>query len=123
MSTLANRFFHWRALRTQFYPKLSNMCSAFIIRMEKPEGRYWVTIVGKIPSAEDEEFVEHRSNFLSDLIQFNELKEARNLRKLMLDNAFGADSTPGMMVKLDLAPEAEALNACMKKLHDKLKLD
>jgi hypothetical protein len=28
VSTFANRIFHWRALRTQFYPKLSNIMAA-----------------------------------------------------------------------------------------------
>jgi hypothetical protein len=50
------------------------MYSAFIIQMEKPEGRYWVTVVGKVPADEDEDFVNHRSNFLADLIQFTELR-------------------------------------------------
>ena len=58
VNVIANRFFHWRTLRTQFYPKVNNIYSAYVIRMEKPEGRYWVTIVGNNPSAEDEEFVE-----------------------------------------------------------------
>jgi|ERR1700685_4556009 hypothetical protein len=115
--------FHWRALRTQFCPKLNNMYSAaYVIRFEKPQGRYWVNIVGQNPSNEDEEFVDHRSNFISDLIAFNELKEARILRKAILDNSMKRHNTPGILSKLDLSPEADPLDACLKVLHKKLKL-
>ena len=44
VSAISNRIFHWRALRTQFYPKLNNMHSAYVIRFsETPQGqgRYW----------------------------------------------------------------------------------
>src|ERR1700733_6329604 len=121
VSAISNRIFHWRALRTQFYPKLSNMFSAYIIRFEKPNGRYWVNIVGQKPSNEDEEFVEHRSNFVSELVAFNELKEARVLRKAILDNSM-QNLSPGSTSKLDLGPEANALNECLKVLHKKLNL-
>lgn len=85
VSAISNRIFHWRALRTQFYPKLSNMYSAYIIRFEKPNGRYWVNIVGQNPSNEDEEFVEHRSIFISELValrQFIERDAGRHLLPL-----------------------------------------
>ncbi len=122
VSAISNRIFHWRALRTQFYPKLSNIYSAYVIRFEEPEGRYWVNIVGQNPSNEDEEFVDHRSNFISELVAFNELKEARVLRKAILDNSMCEHKTPGILSKLDLGPEADALNECLKVLHQKLKL-
>jgi hypothetical protein len=112
-----------RDLRTQFYPKLNNIHSAYLIRMEKKEGRYWTTIVGNVPSNEDAEFVDHRAQFLSDLIQFNELDEARRLRQTMLDNAMKGHHTPGLLTKVDLKPEAEALGKCMQILHLELKLD
>jgi len=121
VSAISNRIFHWRALRTQFYPKLSNIYSAYVIRFERPEGRYWVNIVGQNPLGADREFVDHRSNFISQLIAFNELKEARVLRKAILDNLMH-DLTPGTTSKVDLAPEADALNECLKVLHKKLKL-
>jgi hypothetical protein len=111
-----------RDLRTKFYPKLNDIYSAYLIRMEKPEGRYWETIVGNNPSGADEEFVNHRSTFVSDLIQFNELKEARALRKRILDNSMNGDHTPGSLMKLDLTPEANALGQCLKTLHRKLKV-
>lgn len=122
VSVISNRIFHWRAMRTKFYPVLNNMYSAYVVRMEKPEGRYWVNIVGQNPSNEDEEFVEHRSDFISGLIEFNELKEARVLRTAILDNSVKEHKMPGILSKLDLQPEATALNECMKVLHKKLKL-
>ena len=63
VSVFFNRLFHWRELRTKLYPVLSNMYSAYVIRMENPEGRYWTTIVGNIPSPDDSDFVDHRSSF------------------------------------------------------------
>jgi hypothetical protein len=122
VSVFFNRLSHWRELRTKFYPLLSNMYSAYVIRMENPEGRYWTTIVGNIPSPEDSEFVEHRSSFLSDLVQYNELKEVRVLRTKLMDNAMTGNHKRGEVAKLDLAPEAAALGACLAKLHKKLKL-
>ena len=121
VSAISNRIFHWRAKRTDFYPKVSNMYSGYIIRFETPNGRYWTNIVGQNPSSADMDFVGHRSDFLQELIAFNELKEARVLRKAMLDNS-NHTLSPGSTLKLDLGPEANALNECMKVLHKKLKL-
>jgi hypothetical protein len=117
VSVLFNRIFHWRQVRTKFYPILSNMFSAYVLRMEKPEERYLINIVGDLPSPEDRQFVEHRSSFIDDLIQFNELREARVLRKRLLDNMASGDHTEGKVLKLDLAPESAALNACLVVLH------
>lgn len=122
VSAISNRIFHWRAIRTKFYPKLEDIYAAYAIRMQKPEGRYWVTIVGQNPSSGDEDFVSHRTNFVADLVEFNELKEARVLRKAMLDNTMKAKHTPGVLTKLDLSPEAIALDSCLKIVHKKLKL-
>jgi hypothetical protein len=122
VSVAFNRLFHWRELRTKFYPVLNNMYSAYVIRMAKPEGRYWITIVGNIPSPEDEDFVDHRSSFLSDLVQYNELKEVRVLRRQLLHNAISGHHNPGEVAKLDLAPESAALDACLITLHKKLKI-
>jgi hypothetical protein len=122
VSLVFNRVFHRRELRTKFYPLLNNMFSAYVIRREKAQGRYWTTIVGNIPAREDEEFVDHRSSFVSDLVQYNELKEVRILRKKLLDNTMSGDHEPGKELKLDLAPESAALNACLMTLHKKLKL-
>jgi hypothetical protein len=122
VSVISNRIFHWRALRTKFYPVLNNMYCAYVIRMEKPEGRYWVNIVGQNPSPADQEFIDHRSGFIQALIEFNELKEARVLRTAILDNSMREHKTPGILSKLDLQPEATALDECMRVLHKKLKL-
>ena len=122
VSVFFNRPFHWRELRTKFYPVLNNMHSAYVIRMENPEGRYWMTIVGNNPAPEDEDFVDHRSSFLSDLVQYNELKEVRVLRKKLLDNAMSGNHNRGQVAKLDLAPEAAALGVCLAKLHQRLKI-
>jgi hypothetical protein len=119
-------YFHrkWdlRAKRTTLYPLVNSIYSAYVIRMEKPEGRYWVTIVGQNPKSEDVEFVDHRSNFISDLVQYNELKEARLLRKQMLDNAMQGEHTPGLITKVDLSPELKALDTCLNLLHNRLGL-
>jgi hypothetical protein len=124
VSAISNRIFHWRALRTQFYPKLNNMYSAYVIRFsETNQGRYWTTVVGQNPSPEDEEFIDRRSVFIHDLIAFNELKEARKLRQEMLDNGAKEHVPLGLPSTLDLQPEADALGRCMTILHKKLKLD
>ena len=123
INVLFNRLSLWRDLRTKFYPVLNNIYSAYVIRMDNPQGRYWVTIVGQNPSNEDEEFVDHRSNFISDLIQFNELKEVRKLRKVIMENSVKGDHTPGAVINHDLGPECKALGNCLHTLHKKLNLD
>jgi len=116
------RYFHRQDLRAKFYPVLNNIHSAYVIRMEDPEGRYWTTVVGNVPTPEDENFVDHRSSFISDVMQFIELKEVRVLRRRILDNEVGGDHTRGQVLKLDLAPEWAALNDCLKTLHKKPKI-
>jgi hypothetical protein len=123
VNVLHNRLARSRDLRTKFYPVLSNIYSAYVIRMENPDGRYWVTTVGQLPSKEDEAFVNHRADFISDLIQFNELKEARKLRKAIMDHSFEGDHTLGATTKHDLAPECKALGDCLRTLHKKLSID
>lgn len=126
VSVLYNRSVRHRTLRTDFYTKLKNMYSAYVIRFsETPggQGRYWVNIVGENPKGADREFVDHRSNFIDGLVAFNELEEARVLRTAILDNSTKEVKTPGTMLKLDLQPELNALDACMKVLHKKLRLD
>jgi len=124
VSTFMNRWFHWRDMRVKFYPILNNIHSAYVIRFEKPEGRFWVTIVGQNPSPEDEEFIDHRSQFIvSELIQFNELREVRKLRKAIMENQSKEHVSPGILTKLDLTPESVALGECLKTLHKKLKID
>jgi hypothetical protein len=126
VSAFLNRWFHWRDMRVTFYPVLNNIYSAYVIRMQNPEGRYWENTVGMTPTEEnpDYEFVQHRSGFIvSDLIKFNELKEVRELRRAILAHQATADHTEGKLVKYDLMPEYQALEKCMKTLHKKLKID
>jgi hypothetical protein len=118
-----NRLTRNRDLRTRFYPILNDMYAAYLIRMEKPGGRYWHLIVGNNPSEDDREFVEHRAAFVGELIQFNELKEARILRTAMLNNVMEGDHTPGAQKTVDLQPEFDALGLCLTQLHKKLQLD
>jgi hypothetical protein len=85
ISTFVNRSAYRRTLRTDFEPKLNNMFSAYFLRMQNnPEGRYWVTKVGYVPSPQDQAFVNHRTEFFFGLIKYNELPEARALHKAML---------------------------------------
>ena len=123
VSTLSNRIFHWRELRTKFYPVLNNMHSAYVIRMANPEGRYWTIVVGYLPSPKDEKFVNHRALFIGELVEYNELKEVRILRKRMLETMAAEDHDLGEAAVYDLAPESAALSACLITLHKKLKLD
>lgn len=117
-----NRYTRQRQLRTAFYQVLLNMYSAYVIRMENPTGRYWINIVGNNPSSDDKEFVEHRSSFVSELVQYNELKEVRTLRTVLLDNGSSGNHTRGEEFKLDLLPESNALGACLAKVHKDLGL-
>ena len=117
-----NRLFHWRELRTRFYPVLGNMFSAYVLRVANAEGRHWTTIAENTPSPEDDDFVDHRSSFLSGLAQYNELKEVRVLRRKLLDNAMRGNHNPGQVAKLDLTSEAAALGTCLARLHNKLKI-
>jgi hypothetical protein len=124
VSTFMNRWFHWRDMRVKFYPVLNNIHSAYTIRFEKREGQFWVNIVGQDPSQEDAEFVSHRSRFIVyDLIQFNELREVRKLRKAIIANQKKEHKSPDILTKLDLEPEYVALTACLNTLHKKLKMD
>jgi hypothetical protein len=120
VSAIFNRSFHRRELRTQFYPALNDVFSAYVIRMEDPDRRYWTTVVGNNPTPEDADFVDHRSAFIRDLVRYNELKEVRVLRERLLDN-MKHNHIRGDVMKFDLAPEVAALQACFAVLHKKLK--
>jgi hypothetical protein len=126
VSAFINRWFHRRDMRVKFYPVLNNIHSAYIVRMQDPQGRYWENTVGMTPTEghPDYEFVNHRSDFIvSDLIQFNELKEVRELRRAILAHQATADHTEGKLVKYDLEPERKALSECLRVLHKKLEID
>lgn len=124
ISIIANRLFHRRALRTEFYPKVVDLFSAYAVRIEQPEGRYWKTTVGLEPAPGDEEFVSHRARFLvSDVVRFNELREARELRKRLAATLNPQGAQMGSQIITDLVPDMNALHECVKILHKKLKLD
>ena len=123
VSLIGNRIFYFRGLRTRFHPVLNNVLGAYACRMEKPDGRFWVTIVGNSPAEKDREFIELRTNFiLRDLVEFNELKEARTLRKHILANVSQGSHDPGNVARMDLAPEYHAISACLTRLQKKLSL-
>jgi hypothetical protein len=122
VSVAFNRLFHRQDLRIKFYPVLNNMHSAYVIRMENPEGRYWTNIVGNMPAVEDADFVEHRSDFLEELVKYIELKEVRALRRQLAANMISGNHKVGEVSKLDLTPEAAAVGLCLVTLHKKLKI-
>jgi hypothetical protein len=122
VNVLFNRIFHWRSLRIKFYPKLSDMLSTYTIRMEDPQGRYMKQTVGISPSPDDDKFIRHRGSFMVGIVEFTELREARNLRRQILKNQHWAVEPDGTVVTTDLMPEYEAVNACMAIVDDKLDL-
>jgi hypothetical protein len=122
VSVALNRLFHRQDLRIKFYPVLNNMHSAYVIRMENPEGRYWTNTIGYMPSPEDADFVNHRSNFLDELVNYIALKEVRVLRRQFAANMMSGNHQVGEVSRLDLAPESAALTLCLATLHKKLKI-
>jgi hypothetical protein len=122
ISVASNRMFHWRASRTQFHPKLNNIFGHYAIRLEKPEGRYRTGRIGYRPLPEDESFVNHRSDFIMTLPQFNELKEARELRRALITNPNPHHAETGTDIKTDLMPEYQAILRCLDTVQKKLKL-
>ena len=121
-SVFMNRWFHWQDLRRKVYPKVKNLFAAYMIRMEQTEGRFWIGVTGFLPAEEDKDFIDHRSSFLEEIIEFTELREVRSLRKAYGENMKKGERGDGQPFKLDLKPEYDALGACMKTLHEKLKI-
>jgi hypothetical protein len=117
-----NRWFYWQELRRKFYPEVSNLVAAYTIRLEQPDGRFWVGVVGQDPSAVDKKFVIHRTSFLSGIIPFTDLREARKLRKAIVKNMQQRNPDEAQPFKLNLKPEYDALEVCMKTLHKKLRI-
>jgi len=98
------------------------MHSAYVIRMENPEGRYWTNTIGYLSSPEDADFVKHRSNFLDELVEYIGLKEVRVLRRQFAANMLSGNHKVGEVSRLDLTPESAALTLCLVTLHKKLKI-
>jgi|ERR1035441_5762170 hypothetical protein len=86
VNVLYNRLSRQRQLRTMFYPSVSDLYAAYTIRMQKPEGKCLVVAPDKLPACDDESFVRFRSSFICNLVQFNELDEARLLRTKMWES-------------------------------------
>jgi hypothetical protein len=122
LTTLYHRSSRRRELRTKFHPGLNSMWAAYLIRMERPDGRYLINVVGYVPEVKDREFVDHRDCFLSELVQYNELKEACVLLRQMLDNLASGNHNHGEARKLDLAPDFAALQSCLTTVQKKLKI-
>jgi hypothetical protein len=122
VSTVANRHFYRRALRTKFCPLVLNMTAAYAVRFEAPEGQYWSGTVGEVPSPNDREFVTQRAKFISQLIEFNELEEARTLRSTLIGLPLLDTYRDGNTFRRDLLPEYDALHKCTGIVHKKLKL-
>lgn len=123
VSTWLNRIFHWRALRTRFHPHLNNFWGEYVLRIQNSDGRHWETKVGYEPLPKDKKFVEHRTDFVFRLVEFNELKEARELRKKMLTTLNPDHAEKGEIIKTDLTPEYRAVEECLMTVQKKLKLD
>jgi hypothetical protein len=122
LNVLFNRIFYWRSLRIKLYPILSHMLSTYALRMEDPGGRYLETVAGRIPLPNDDNFVRHRGSFLVQIVEFTELREARELRRRILSNLNWKDQADGTVIRADLLPEYQALRACLKTLNEKLEL-
>jgi hypothetical protein len=123
VGAVTNRIFYWRTLRTQFHPVLNDICAAYAIRMQRADGRYLITTVGMTPLPEDVEFVEHRVSFIIRLISFNELREARRLRKDLIIRMNPEGAPQGTVLKTDLMPDYQAIEKCLITVQKKLKLN
>lgn len=117
-----NRRSYIRKLRTDFHPLVNDLFSAYFLRMEHPDGRYWVQRVGYLAALEDRDFVERRSNFVMTLVKFNELREARKLRKMFAEHPNFRGAAEGETIKIDLAPEYDAISKCLETVQRKLSL-
>jgi hypothetical protein len=127
VSTFANRRYYLRSLRTKFYPKVNNILAAYVIRLEDPDNRLLIQKPGHLPAGEDLKFVDHRSDFIHGLVEFNELDEARELRKKLVDSMFSGVVVVNEREKtkdnaIDLMQEYRAIEHCHDVLHKRLKL-
>lgn len=81
---------------------------------------------GYLPAGEDLKFVEHRSDFIHGLVEFNELEEARELRKKLVENMIASvtvvDANDNSGKATDLMQEYRAVEHCHDVLHRKLRL-
>jgi hypothetical protein len=122
VSTISNRMAHRRAIRTLFHPELNNVMGAYAIRFINPEGRYRTFHIGYAPSPEDTQFVDHRTEFVMNLPRFNELKEARDLRRVLITPRHPGGEM-GTEVTMDYLPEYQAILKCLGTVQKKLGLE
>jgi hypothetical protein len=122
VSTFANRIFYARALRTRFHPIVNNLWGSYINRLHKPDGRYLVNTVGYLHPPEDRPFVESRSEFFDKLIEFSELKEARELRRSLFANLNPNRLPQGQVLTTDLMVDYKAIDSCLMTVQKKLNL-
>lgn len=126
VSTFANRRYYLRSLRTKFYPKVNNILAAYMLRLQDPKKQLLVLTPGYLPADEDDlKFVDHRSNFIHGIVEFNELEEAREVRKKLVDSSFAAvvvSPDDASEKDIDLMQEYRAIEHCHDVLHKKLKL-
>ena len=126
VSTFANRRYYLRSLRTKFYPMVNNILAAYVLRLQDPKKRLLTQRPDFLPAGDDLKFVDHRSDFIHGLVGFNELEEAREVRRKLVDSMFAAvvvvspDDTSEKAI--DLMQEYRAIEHCHDVLHKKLKL-
>jgi hypothetical protein len=98
------------------------MVRAYEIRSLLPEGKGWIVDGRKYrPGPSDDDFRATRREFISRLVGFNELKEARELRGTMISSMIPPDPDDGFPTA-ELEKEADALSQCFKTIQRKLNL-
>ena len=123
LSLYFNRRYYLRKMRTELYPYLEKMVRAYGIRSILPEGKSWIVDGRKYrPGPTDDEFRAARTEFISRLVGFNELKEARELRGTMISSTIPPDPDDGFPTT-ELDKEADALSQCFKTIQKKLRLE
>jgi hypothetical protein len=64
VSTISNRISYRQSLRTKLFPKLIDMYSAYVIRMEEWDRKTLVQHSDFLQDMQNKAFVAHRSNFI-----------------------------------------------------------
>lgn len=123
LSLYFNRRYYLRKMRTELYPHIEKMVRAYEIRSLLPEGKGWIVDGTKYrPGPSDDDFRAARKEFISRLVGFNELKEARELRGTMISSTIPPDPGDGFPTA-ELEKEADALSQCFKTIQRKLRLE
>jgi hypothetical protein len=123
LSLYFNRRYYLRKMRTELYPHLEKMIRAYEIRALLPEGKGWIVDGRRYhPGPSDDDFRADRRDFISRLVGFNELKEARELRGTMISSTIPLSPEDGFPTA-ELAKEVDALSQCFKTIQEKLRLE